>query len=67
MYPEPPIPPTIPPEPELHNNGARNIPPWNLKRTKRPAWTHEHAPPQQTTSTSSGSGHTENVPRHENY
>eukprot|EP00975_Prorocentrum_lima_P035720 7508022-Prorocentrum_lima.AAC.1 len=67
MYPEPPIPPTVPPEPELHNHGRRNIPPWHLKRTPRPTWTHTPAPQKHNAGTSSGSGHTDRIPKHEKY
>eukprot|EP00975_Prorocentrum_lima_P023688 4984281-Prorocentrum_lima.AAC.1 len=53
MYPEPPIPPTLPPEPDLQSKGTRNVPPWKLLRTARPAWTHGPKPPSTNNAASS--------------
>eukprot|EP00975_Prorocentrum_lima_P004870 1060802-Prorocentrum_lima.AAC.1 len=55
MYPEPPIPPTVPPEPDLQSRGITNKPPWNLPRTTRPAWTHNPPPPPPNNAASSSS------------
>eukprot|EP00975_Prorocentrum_lima_P009246 1969412-Prorocentrum_lima.AAC.1 len=55
MYPEPPIPPTVPPEPELLSRGTKNAPPWNLPRTTRPTWTHNPPPPPPNNAASSSS------------